>query len=458
MITHFKDDYEYAEVLKENGSLDLSETPECAMCHKEDAKCMLCAACKAIFYCTTECAKAGWNDRIIQDGGVAPGHKIMCQQNKEQMSKVDELQAILKQFPWARIEKDGSFRSHLVLASRGILGTGKNFGFWSEEPCCDEHGLDSYEWGVALLRPDLPDEKTGWMLPDAEIPWLKFDENLRPPPFPPKFEHTWRSYYEWRGLPLSSPAALLLHWPLSIYQLLTKLRLVPNLSETKSEERHKLLLHYVGVEEELDYLPVFGELALLLPNTDVELVLFGTPAYMILHSARQITDSSSVISKSEDDIVYTYNAPEECGSGTIRIVLWGGGPTWTPELLRFGAPVPDAIIGLNAGLGSFQEWQSAIVSSRAFNIPFAITDFMEASLELNRGLVNQLTVELPEEASEWIKETYGEEGETNLRRINEMPSEINPFMRPGQKLGGAWSRLPAAINGFTFVVTPNVHI
>lgn len=87
------------------------------------------------------------------------------------------------------------------------------------------------------------------------------------------------------------------------------------------------------------------------------------------------------------------------------MILWGGGPTWTPEVLRFGAPLPDAIIGLNAGLGAYQEWQSSIVSSRAYGIPFGVTEFMEASLELNQGLVKNLTVDLPQDASEWMKQT-----------------------------------------------------
>jgi hypothetical protein len=172
------------------------------------------------------------------------------------MSKVDDLQAILKQFPWERIEKDGTFRFHVVLASRGILGTGKDYGFWSEEPCCDEHGLTSFEWGTALLQPNFPEDRAGWKLPDKEIPWLEFDDAHEPPSFPPNFESSWRSYYEWRGLPLSSPAALLLHWPLSVYQLLAKLDLVPKATKEMPGERQKLLVHYIGAEEELDYLPM----------------------------------------------------------------------------------------------------------------------------------------------------------------------------------------------------------
>lgn len=151
----------------------------------------------------------------------------------------------------------------------------------------------------------------------------------------------------------------------------------------------------------------FGELALLLPNTDLEIIFFGESPYMLLHSGRQFGSKDSILSKdgADEDCVYKYTAPVSLGGGSIRIILWGGGPTWTPEVLRFGAPFPDALIGLNAGLGAYQEWQSAIVSSRAYGIPFGVTEFMEASLELNKGLVTNLTVELPEGATEWMKQT-----------------------------------------------------
>ncbi|GJJ13812.1 hypothetical protein Clacol_008069 [Clathrus columnatus] len=482
MVIHFKDEYERAGLLtaanvfdqpNANGNgnsaekLDFSEPVECAYCKKEESK----------------CAKSGWTDRIIDKSNgvsyfdilnltdvytisksVAPGHRLMCEQNKEQMSKVSIFQTILQQFPWARIENDGTFRYRIVLASRGLLGNGREFGFWSEEPCCNEHGLDTFEWGTSLMQSNHLDEKTGWKLPDDEIPWLTFDENSsgshKPPTFPPSFEDNWKSYYEWRGLPLTSTAALLLHWPLSIYRILEKLKLTPS-GERRSVngERKSLLVHYIGAEEELDYLPIFGELALLLPNTDLELIFFGESPYMLLHSGRQLGSSDSILSKSQtnDDGVYTYTAPTALGGGSIRIILWGGGLAWTPEVLRFGAPFPDALIGLNAGLSVYQDWQSVIVSSRAYGIPFGITEFMEASGELNRGLVTNLTVELPEDASEWMKETYGEGGAANLRIRHEMECDVNPFMKPGQKTGAPWSRLPAALNGFTFIVTPFIE-
>ena len=82
--------------------------------------------------------------------------------------------------------------------------------------------------------------------PKNEVPCLAFIQGRRAPSFPPTFEHNWTSYYEWRGLPHKSPAALLLHWLLSIYRLLYLLGFIS--SEGDGSERRKLNIHCLGVE------------------------------------------------------------------------------------------------------------------------------------------------------------------------------------------------------------------
>jgi hypothetical protein len=53
------------------------------------------------------------------------------------MAELPELQTILKQFPWARTGKDGTFEYELELALRGFLRSGPKFGWWAtEEPEC----------------------------------------------------------------------------------------------------------------------------------------------------------------------------------------------------------------------------------------------------------------------------------------------------------------------------------
>ena len=173
-------------------------------------------------------------------------------------AEMPEIHAILKQFPWARIEGDGASSYELVLAMRHLLGKGPNFGWWAMEELdlnltmkklistTGRPRPPTLAWGSILLSDKHFDEKSGWALPEEEIPWLSFGQGRAAPSFPPVFEHNWASYYKWRGLPLKSIAVLLLHWPLSIYRLLYLLGFIP--SETDIGERRKLNIHCLGIE------------------------------------------------------------------------------------------------------------------------------------------------------------------------------------------------------------------
>lgn len=164
------------------------------------------------------------------------------------------MQAIARPFPWIRQSHDGSSIVDRYRASRGLFGCGPDYGWWTEAPCSCDDEVD-YMWGMHLLEDEQLDDRQGWKLPDDEIPWLDFDStHIQPPCTPPNFDHTWASYYKWRGLPMRSPAALLLHWPLSIFRLLHQLHCIP--SDTPLERRH-LTVHLLGVERELDVLPMY---------------------------------------------------------------------------------------------------------------------------------------------------------------------------------------------------------
>jgi hypothetical protein len=166
-----------------------------------------------------------------------------------------EIVAILKQFPWGRIEKNGKFDYPLNLALLSLLGDGPDFGWWTMQlPDKAQHlkmqilgrsvYLDTH--GGILLSDEHFDEAAGWKIPAEQIPWLDFGEGRKAPSFPPMFEHNWPSYYNWRGLPLESPAALLLHWPLTVYRLLFLLGFLP--SKTSGSVGRKLSIHLIGVE------------------------------------------------------------------------------------------------------------------------------------------------------------------------------------------------------------------
>jgi hypothetical protein len=142
----------------------------------------------------------------------------------------------------------------LALALRSLLGNGPEFGWWTVQLYDQATTLQVQRTGQnvylnahrgILLSDKHFDEMAGWKLPAEEMPWLTFSEGQKPPSSPPTFKHNWKSYYEWRGLPLKSPVALPLHWPLTVYRLLFLLGFLP--SDTGGSAQHKLSIHLLGI-------------------------------------------------------------------------------------------------------------------------------------------------------------------------------------------------------------------
>ena len=78
----------------------------------------------------------------------------------------------------------------------------------------------------------------------------------------------WNEYYTMRQLPTASAASLLLSWPLTVFHALS---LVGLLDETSRPVR----IHYLGPEKEVMFLPLFRELALLLPASTLVIEMVG---------------------------------------------------------------------------------------------------------------------------------------------------------------------------------------
>lgn len=111
-----------------------------------------------------------------------------------------------------------------------------------------------------------------------------------PSPAPPSSAppRSWPEYYSWRGLDSLSPLALLLTFPLTVYWAIRLARLEagpkPSASSVSSASAastvsppavraglRPLHVHLLGPEKELHLLPLFGELAYLLPSLEVRI-------------------------------------------------------------------------------------------------------------------------------------------------------------------------------------------
>ena len=199
----------------------------------------------------------------------------------------------------------------------------------------------------------------------------------------------------------------------------------------------------------------FGELALLLPNTDIDILMFGKCPYDI---ARQAKPHALAAQK----YAYEYQAPDQCGSGSIRIQLYKGSPIWDPVDILPQKMIPDVLIGLNAGMSTYMEtWGPVFSASRALSIPYAVTEFSRISLLEDQSNYRAFARDaaMDEKLGELLGLGPGRgKLEVLVNSLDYQPScAINPFMRPGH-MGAQSNSIPSAGNGFTCIVTPRHSI
>jgi hypothetical protein len=195
------------------------------------------------------------------------------------MERVPATQDILKLFPWGqRVEKDGTFADDILRARFDVLG-GTVYGYWSQRggyaphvasgvaPAVQERMFEKFikrsEFvdGIDLLNAHHLSDQEGWRLPPQLIPYLDFSNPAAKRPLLvtelPERISDWQRWYQWRGLPLESPAAVLMAVPLSVYQLLVRCLQVTKPHAGLPEHRKPLVVHLVGAEVELNYIPLY---------------------------------------------------------------------------------------------------------------------------------------------------------------------------------------------------------
>lgn len=198
------------------------------------------------------------------------------------MERLPKTQDILESFPWGRIETDGSFNPEIVRGRFNVLG-GSDYGYWSHRggpvPHSDQGQLaqmlgnspyaaqmmkmiQSFDHldGKDLLRSKHLTDEEGWKLPPNLTPYRNFaSPKAKRPPLVTDFQEPitdWDKWYRWRGLPKESPVVLLMDFPMSIYQLLVNCLEVTNPKLGRPEERIPLEVHIIGMEVELNFLPM----------------------------------------------------------------------------------------------------------------------------------------------------------------------------------------------------------
>jgi hypothetical protein len=344
-----------------------------------------CGGCGALRYCSRKHQKAHWGE-----------HAQACSRMAEQMQRAP----VLYDFPFSFThETTRSLEANetticSLLQSWGLHGQ----GMWAAACDCSH-----------------PAPSLGWTLPPSSCP-------CKPPPHPPPHQlQTWEDYYNWREIPFHSPAALLLHWPLSVYHALWLSQLGALTSV--------FCVHYLGPERELGQLPVFAELLALLPAVEISIEFIG-PAVPEARDGESFLFSTFACC---GDGECACKKRDAVSKGSVTARLWRG--LYHERYPEMGSSrPPDLIFAANAGVAAFPSWHRTIQLIESLDVPALFTDYCE-------------------EAAVLAVETITRGSHRSLA----FPVQVNPFRQPLSPSHKDLD-LPTFSNAFIFGIcgAPNV--
>ncbi|KAH7435674.1 hypothetical protein KP509_06G074800 [Ceratopteris richardii] len=213
---------------------------------------------------------------------------------------------------------------------------------------------------------------------------------------------SWADYYRWRGLPLDSPVAILLHYPLTLYYSLQLMASKIAVNDLLS--KGTLRVHYLGPKQELDQIEIFAELSALFGIDHIHIDFVGPD----VPSFRNLTELQlTSFAKCSDGDCKCKSAPNNgVRNFLVNIKMWKGLYHDVYEELAEGFP-PDIIFAPNAGLAAFSSWIPTLKLIKGLQSPTVFTDFCEEASTL---------------ACKCIQEVL----ECQLI----VPMQINPFRQP----------------------------
>lgn len=325
-----------------------------------------CARCNAVKYCSRECQLADWKGK--GNGPTKPRkHKDLCPELTQAMREfashptAGEVLRARVFADWAdQHGTEGTFHLHEFLARRRLLGQTEK-GYWAIPDVLtpyhtagpDRHGFQN---GQMLLQEQFPTLEEGWtqsLNPSQRIDVTKPPANA----LTQRGLQSWQEYLEWRDLSPSSVAPLLMTNVLTIYQMIQHELQLPALP-TKSFQ-----IYVLAVEAELNQIPLLQELLYLLPGLDLELVLLSPAAKDLCDQKRNhpnclLAQNDCVLDVQHDKSRLRVKIDPDYG-------LYEDVP-FTVE--------PTAVLGLNAGLASYQTWGPAMHKLLRQGTPFCFSD------------------------------------------------------------------------------------
>ncbi|XP_068657395.1 uncharacterized protein [Aristolochia californica] len=308
-----------------------------------------CGLCGAVAYCSLSHQMSHWKD-----------HKKECKRLEQQMKHVD----VLNDFPFTfTIEATQQVREKVLTRCSFLMRRGLHqIGLWKLECSCIPSAASADHSRVY----------NDWDLPSIMCPCSEPRSPV------PKCLTSWNDYYNWRCLPLHSPVALLLHWPLTIYESVQLASIVLPISEVHC--RFHIL--YLGPDKELLQLGIFGELqALLGCLVHIDFVGPAVPPYR---------DGEKI-----DICGYTHCSEAGCsckspsnGTSKVTMQLWKG---LYHDRHKDIDSFPHLIVAPNAGIAAYTSWLPTIELIRLMNVPAIFSDYCEEAAQLAAHCIGNIT-------------------------------------------------------------------
>ncbi|XP_022151279.1 zinc finger MYND domain-containing protein 15 isoform X2 [Momordica charantia] len=353
-----------------------------------------CGRCGAVAYCSVDHQVEHWND-----------HKDECKRFEQQMERVD----VLNEFPFtfseeATIQLCQKQESRCSFLNKRAI---HKVGMWFYEcPCGEREPATSFNYTRL---------NDSWILPKILCPC---SETLSPIT---KHLRSWKDYYDWRCIPLHSPVALLLHWPLTIRHAMQTAGLEPMTPEFGDT----LCIHYLGrgqcpslttgticglnkptlierflplqvtaltnkqkrPEKELLQLPVFAELLALFPGVTLHIAFVGPSIPEEIETIDLCSYAKCLqmdcICKDVDRDVYSNKRPR------LTLKLWRGlyHDCYKDITKDY---YPHLIIAPNAGIAAYPSWLPTIELIKEINVPAIFSDFCEEACHLGASCLSSV--------------------------------------------------------------------
>ena len=400
---------------------------ECQVCGRPGAE--ACRGCGALGWCPGPgpCRAAG-RAQHARGGGE-------CERMRRQRSR--QLLGTEGGLPFAFGPGDGGLLGRcraleaLRVHCQGIYA--------AECPCFAPGGLSG--------RPPLPADLPG--------PWAPRRLREGGATVSPPYEVTdWSGFYRRRGLPLEHPAAIALHWSLTVHRCLAVSEAWGRIGA--SEERKPRLpkrLHLLGAGlSECNTLHTLAELGGLgwADRGGLEITLVGPGVPPECTGRVHVMPAGGLegeeepawrcsCSGGEGAPFRVQGASRSACPGVVTAVClrgrYGAG-----LLAEAGVSGPDLAVAMNAGLPVFPEWEASIVYVLAAGVPLFVTDLVEEAAVQARELVLA------------VAERLFPAGPANARASgcwDVSKVDVNPFRQPLSSQGSD-NRLPCSSNGFIF--------